>query len=198
MNNQIVILSPLRKDILSALHCAYQGVTSMQLRVNTTVYWPGMNRDIRTTRYNRIFCNEIAPKQQQEPLVFSILAISTNLCRLFWIQYPSFSYCRLFQWLAKYLSLPPNKSCSHIDNHTEGSIRFIWNTRRNQYWWRPPVQFFHICSISFHVAAMGVGVGVGTTSTIIGWIPSVKWASWVRCQSHKVNHQEQSITWWVL
>ena len=71
MDNLIVISSPLRKDMLSALYWEHQGVTSMQSRANTTIYWPGMNRDIRTTRCNFTFCNEIPPKQQQEPLVMA-------------------------------------------------------------------------------------------------------------------------------
>ena len=68
MDNQIAIRSSLRKDILSALHLAQQGVTTMKSRANTTVYWLGINKNISTTRYNCNFCNEIAPKTQQEPL----------------------------------------------------------------------------------------------------------------------------------
>ena len=44
----------------------------MQSRANTTVYWPGMNRDIIITRCSRKFCNDVGPKQQQqEPLVMT-------------------------------------------------------------------------------------------------------------------------------
>ena len=56
--------------------------------------------------------------------------------------------------------------------------------------WKPPIQFFHICSIS-------IQIGGGTISTIIGWIPSIKLMSWIRCQSCQANHHEKCITWWV-
>ena len=44
MDNHIVIPNSLKKNIL---HSAHQGVCSMKSRANATVYWPGINNDIR-------------------------------------------------------------------------------------------------------------------------------------------------------
>ena len=71
LDNRVVIPSTLEKHVLSALHSrsVHQEVTSMRSRTNTTVYWPEMNMDIKTTVYNCKFCNAITTKQQQELLV---------------------------------------------------------------------------------------------------------------------------------
>ena len=82
MDNQIIIPTQLRKLILSLLHSVHQGITSMRSRANKSVYWPGMNKDIRNTRYTCCSCNEIAPKQHQEPLAitFSPLWSFQKIC----------------------------------------------------------------------------------------------------------------------
>ena len=80
MDSQIVIPISMRKYVQSTLYAAHQGVTSMRSQANESIYWPGLNRDIRLTRYNCKSCNEVAPQQHQEPL---IITISKNLCRPF-------------------------------------------------------------------------------------------------------------------
>ena len=69
MDHRIVIPPSLQKHVLYALHSAHQGVSGMKARANTTVYWPGMINNIRSTRYNCKHCNEIAPSQPKEPLM---------------------------------------------------------------------------------------------------------------------------------
>ena len=69
MDRCIVILPSLQKHILYALHSVHQGVSGMKARANTTIYWPGMINNIRSTRYNCKHCNEIAPSQPKEPLM---------------------------------------------------------------------------------------------------------------------------------
>ena len=71
MDGRIVIPGNLKKLILRALHSAHQGVDSMKRRANMSVYWPGLNNDIRNTRYTCHTCNEIAPRQQKEPLILT-------------------------------------------------------------------------------------------------------------------------------
>ena len=61
MDSQIVIPILMIKYVLSTLHAAHQGVTSMRSRANEGIYWSGLNRDIRLTRYNCNSCNKIAP-----------------------------------------------------------------------------------------------------------------------------------------
>ena len=47
---RIVIPKILRNDILNVLHSGHQGVTSMMSRAEDTVFWPGINIAINSTR----------------------------------------------------------------------------------------------------------------------------------------------------
>ena len=71
VGDRIIIPTQWRKHILSLLHSAHQGITSMHSRVNKSVYWPEMNKDIRNKWYTCNSCNDIAPKQHQEPLAMT-------------------------------------------------------------------------------------------------------------------------------
>ena len=67
MNHRIVIPKFLRKEILESLHAAHQGVSAMNQRAKRTVYWPGMTKDIQSTRDDCKHCNRIAPSQPRLP-----------------------------------------------------------------------------------------------------------------------------------
>ena len=69
IDHRIVIPPSLQKHVLYALHSAHQGVSGMKARANTTIYWPGMINNIRSTRCNCKHCNKIAPSQPKEPLM---------------------------------------------------------------------------------------------------------------------------------
>ena len=56
-NDRVVIPSLLRKDILLALHSAHQGVTSMNSHAESSVFWPGITRDISMIRESCPDCN---------------------------------------------------------------------------------------------------------------------------------------------
>ena len=43
---RILIPPALREEILSALHSAHQGITSMTARANISVFWPGITAHI--------------------------------------------------------------------------------------------------------------------------------------------------------
>ncbi|KAK3771727.1 hypothetical protein RRG08_035782 [Elysia crispata] len=64
---RVVIPPSLRPEVLSALHAAHQGVTSMNLRAETSVFWPGITPDISDTRTNCTYCNRIAPSNPSTP-----------------------------------------------------------------------------------------------------------------------------------
>ena len=68
LDRRIVIPAPLRKQVLSTLHAAHQGVTGMSSRANQSVYWPGMNSSIRNYRESCGTCATNAPSQRKEPL----------------------------------------------------------------------------------------------------------------------------------
>ena len=65
---QIVVPEALRGETLDRLHTGHQGVTKCQLRSKSTVFWPGINRDIETTVARCPQCQRRQRTQQHEPL----------------------------------------------------------------------------------------------------------------------------------
>ena len=66
--DRLVIPRSLRAVILRTLHSAHQGTEGMRARASGSVYWPGINQDIRQTRDNCKECDFITPSQAREPL----------------------------------------------------------------------------------------------------------------------------------
>jgi len=66
-NDRIVVPSSLRQQVLSTLHAAHQGVSSMEARARSTVFWPGLTHDIDATRATCRECTKIAPSQPHLP-----------------------------------------------------------------------------------------------------------------------------------
>ena len=64
---RIVIPDSLRAQCLSALHSAHQGVGVMTARAVSTMYWPGITSDIKSTRDRCPTCNANAPSQPPLP-----------------------------------------------------------------------------------------------------------------------------------
>ena len=65
--HRIVIPPSLRQHILTVLHSAHQGVTSMTARAESTVFWPGITPAITSLRANCGHCNRMAPSQPSAP-----------------------------------------------------------------------------------------------------------------------------------
>ena len=65
--DRVVVPSSLRRKVLENLHSAHQGVSSMQLRAQSIVFWPGMTADIQSTRARCTECNRNAPSQAPLP-----------------------------------------------------------------------------------------------------------------------------------
>ena len=65
--DRVVVPSSLRKTILDNLHAAHQGVSSMQLRAQSIIFWPGMTLDIQEVRSKCRECNRNAPSQAPLP-----------------------------------------------------------------------------------------------------------------------------------
>ena len=65
--DRVVIPSSLRHTVLSNLHSAHQGTSSMQLRAQAIVFWPGMTASIQETRSRCQECNRNAPSQASTP-----------------------------------------------------------------------------------------------------------------------------------
>lgn len=71
--DRIVIPASLRDDVLSALHAAHQGVTSMTARAEASVFWPGLTPAIAAIRARCVHCNRIAPSQPSAPPTPTVL-----------------------------------------------------------------------------------------------------------------------------
>ena len=68
---RLVVPKKLRKDILKNLHSAHQGVESILARARTSVYWPGINKEIKLSCASCKLCNENAPSLSKEPLIMT-------------------------------------------------------------------------------------------------------------------------------
>ena len=77
--DRIVVPLALRQPCLLALHSAHQGVSGMMARANSSLYWPGMTRDIEATRTN---CTELVRKDATSRARSDGSTIRINLRRL--------------------------------------------------------------------------------------------------------------------
>ena len=71
LDQRIIIPTSQRTKILRSLHSAHQGEVGMKAHANESVYWPGINASIRTTRANCTECSKIAPSQPREPITLT-------------------------------------------------------------------------------------------------------------------------------
>ncbi len=71
--DRIVIPPSLREEVLSSLHAAHQGVTSMTSRAEASIFWPGITSAITALRASCVQCNRIAPSQPSAPPTPTIL-----------------------------------------------------------------------------------------------------------------------------
>ncbi len=68
---RLVVPRNLRKDVLKNLHAAHQGEESILARARTSVYWPGINKEIKSSCVSCKLCNENAPSLSKEPLIMT-------------------------------------------------------------------------------------------------------------------------------
>ena len=67
--DRVVVPHSLRSVVLDNLHSAHQGVSAMQMRAQSIVFWPGMTKDIADRRNQCHECNRNAPSQAATPSV---------------------------------------------------------------------------------------------------------------------------------
>ena len=65
--DRIVVPPSLRDEVLSALHAAHQGTSSMISRAEVSVFWPTINSAIQQLRATCNQCNRMAPSQPSAP-----------------------------------------------------------------------------------------------------------------------------------
>jgi len=65
--DRIIVPPSLRDEVLSALHAAHQGVSSMISRAEVSVFWPGITSAVKQLRATCNQCNRMAPSQPSAP-----------------------------------------------------------------------------------------------------------------------------------
>ena len=65
--DRIIIPPSLGHDVLTSLHAAHQGVTSMTLRAESSIFWQGITPAIIELRNNCNHCNRMTPSQPNTP-----------------------------------------------------------------------------------------------------------------------------------
>ena len=65
--SRLVIPPTLRPNILSALHAAHQGVSSMATRAADSVYWPNLITDLHRVREGCVHCHKVAKSNPMQP-----------------------------------------------------------------------------------------------------------------------------------
>ena len=66
--HRVIIPDGLRSVVLDTLHAAHQGVSGIEARAATSVWWLGMKADIAERRARCEGCNVSAPSQPSAPL----------------------------------------------------------------------------------------------------------------------------------
>lgn len=69
LNQKIIVPHALRSDMLLRIHEGHLGMDKCKAMARTTLYWPGMARDIENLVARCGICNAYHRKQQQEPLL---------------------------------------------------------------------------------------------------------------------------------
>ena len=66
-NDRILIPPPFRPNVLSTLHSAHQGTSSMTARAESSIFWPGISKDIKNIRESCNQCHRNAPSNPSAP-----------------------------------------------------------------------------------------------------------------------------------
>ena len=67
--NRIVIPVEMRREILEKIHDGHQGVNKCRERANQSVWWPGLNDEIKSRVANCAHCATYRPTQRHEPMI---------------------------------------------------------------------------------------------------------------------------------
>ncbi|CAL4115974.1 unnamed protein product [Meganyctiphanes norvegica] len=66
-NDRVLIPPSLRPNVLSTLHAAHQGTSTMLARAESSVFWPGITKDIQRIREQCNQCHRNAPSNPSAP-----------------------------------------------------------------------------------------------------------------------------------
>lgn len=68
---KMLIPANLRRQVLEGLHAGHQGVSGMLSNARSRFFWPGLDAAVRQLRNQCRQCNEQAPSQRKEEMIFT-------------------------------------------------------------------------------------------------------------------------------
>ena len=66
---RLLIPRDMRRDVLTQLHEAHQGMTHTKERARLVVYWPGLENDIENVILSCKTCQDVLPSNHREPII---------------------------------------------------------------------------------------------------------------------------------
>ena len=78
--DRVIVPPSLRDKGLRILHSAHHGVSSMESRARSIVFWPGMTSDIRAVREHCSACNRSAPSQEATTREIEFICVEDDFC----------------------------------------------------------------------------------------------------------------------
>jgi hypothetical protein len=103
---RIVIPFSHRKYVLERIHDGHQGITKCRERAGVSVWWPGLNNEIKEMVGKCQFCLKHSPSQMREPLISTVLPeypfqkVGVDLCEKKGDQYLVFT-----DYFSRYMEL---------------------------------------------------------------------------------------------
>ncbi|KAK9710710.1 Integrase zinc binding domain [Popillia japonica] len=68
LDNKIIVPAVLRKEMLTKIHVAHQGIEKTKARARQVFYWPGINSEIENMIKSCRVCEKFSNKNRREPL----------------------------------------------------------------------------------------------------------------------------------
>jgi hypothetical protein len=116
---RIMVLPLLHDTVLEMLHATHHGVTSMNMRVRTAIFWPGITSQIKSLHDQCLECHRITPSNPKMPLTPSpnLMYLFESVC-VDYFQYIGNSFLILVDW---YSGLPEvthlHRGMTPLDEH---------------------------------------------------------------------------------
>ena len=115
--SRIVIPTSMRADILDRIHAGHLGIQKCRERANSSVWWPGLSREIVDKVQACTYCEQRKPSQKHEPLQPTPLPdrpfqmVGTDICEV-----KGQHYLVLIDYFSRYIEI------AHLPNMTTDTV----------------------------------------------------------------------------